>query len=218
MPSLRCSATTTCHSSVGASPSALARRARSRTPSTLTQPSWASAEPCSSSASDEIYRRAPGARRPIVIPKDVDADYFVLGPATGLNEETLRTVGWLGRLHPHKDVCTGTRAFAAFCGKSVSSRSIRMIIGGTGPDEPKARNLARELGVSSGIEFRGAVNDARSFLNESPPISLQFGHRGRKRAMERYSMIEMVTGYREVLLGEALPEVAAVSADDGREA
>ena len=230
---------------------------------------------------EDVQRRVVGARTPIVIPNGVDTEYFIPRPAAGANAETRWTIGWLGRLHPHKDVCTGIRAFAAFCGKSVGPRSLRMIIGGTGPDEAKSRAVARELDMTSRIEFRGAINDARSFLHEcnvllissvteglplvlleamscgvpvvatdvggireamggagrvcpagdvkemahqlgdvlgSQLISLQVGHRGRQRAIEQYSMTEMVARYREVLLGEALPQVSALSTDKGGDA
>ena len=230
---------------------------------------------------EEVQRRVPASRKPMVIPNGVDTDYFVPRPVASAEEGTLRKVGWLGRLHPHKDVCTGIRAFAALRDRSAKPGSLRMIIGGAGPDEAKARDMARDLGVAPVVEFRGAVNDARSFLQvcdvllissvteglplvlleamscgvpvvatdvgsirealgdagrvcpvgdveamarqlgdllESPGVALEAGQRGRARAIERYSMTEMVARYREVLLGNLRRKGQVSAFGDGGEA
>lgn len=120
--------------------------------------------------SDDIQRQVrqfvPAARPPIVIRNGVDASYFMPRPAKDnpLGDTMVKTVGWLGRLHPHKDVCTGIRAFAHARSKRGSSGHLRMLIGGAGTELERARRLVDDLGLAEVVEFRGHVHDTRAFL------------------------------------------------------
>lgn len=75
----------------------------------------------------------------------------------------MRSVGWVA-CTSRRTVARASRGFAAFRYRSVDLGSLRMIIGGAGPDEAEARDVARELGVSLWIKFREAATDAWRFL------------------------------------------------------
>lgn len=112
----------------------------------------------------EVHDFVPRARIPVVIVNGVDTTYFVPRSDLGSGSRRYRTVGWLGRLHPDKDVCTGIRAFDAARSRLGAPDSLRMTIGGVGPEEGRAINLVQELGLSPMVEFLGSVEDVRSFL------------------------------------------------------
>jgi glycosyltransferase involved in cell wall biosynthesis len=62
---------------------------------------------------------------------------------------------FLGRLSPEKGVQQLLRAW-----QNVRSSNARLVIAGTGPDEPRLRALARDLNLTN-VEFRGFVDRSR---------------------------------------------------------
>jgi glycosyltransferase involved in cell wall biosynthesis len=64
----------------------------------------------------------------------------------------------VGRLIPRKGVDRLLRAFA-HARKRVA---LRLILVGSGPEEPRLRELAADLGLGTDVEFRGFVDQARA--------------------------------------------------------
>jgi len=67
-----------------------------------------------------------------------------------------RLIVTIARLVPHKGQDVALRALALL---RVETPGLRYLIVGVGPDEPRLRALARELGVESAVTFAGALSD-----------------------------------------------------------
>ena len=72
------------------------------------------------------------------------------------------TIGWVGRLHPDKDIANGLRAFAIAVGQAKSE--MQLLIAGDGEQRAMAEELARELGIEQNVQFLGAVSDVTAVL------------------------------------------------------
>jgi glycosyltransferase involved in cell wall biosynthesis len=64
-------------------------------------------------------------------------------------------------LEPIYDIATSLRAFARVRSELPAAT---MVVAGTGPDRPALDSLARELGISSAVEFAGQLD--RRQMNE----------------------------------------------------
>ena len=79
-------------------------------------------------------------------------------------------VGWVGRLHPDKDVDTWLRA-AAYVARH-SPRPVRFSVVGDGEESARAQALARELDIADQVDFHGAQKDVAVFLRAMDVLAL----------------------------------------------
>jgi len=102
------------------------------------------------------------------LPNPVDTEFF--RPPTADERKTARK-SWnrtsenfvivaVGRLHPQKNFPTAIESVAGL----AESVQWRLLFAGTGPEEEKLRQMAREKGLTERIEFAGHVSDMRSLL------------------------------------------------------
>ena len=89
-----------------------------------------------------------------VIPNGVDLDHCS-PDATGQRFET-PTILYLGRLKRYKRVDLPIRAVAALAAEGVD---VRIVVAGTGDDEPRLRALVDELGLGERVGFAGYVSE-----------------------------------------------------------
>lgn len=100
---------------------------------------------CNAEAGRILTRK--GLRGPArLIPLGVDVEQFA--PAVRAEPGTRPTIGYVGRLEPHKGVATLLRA-------AVPETSWRVRITGEGSEEARLRALAEELGIADRVEFLG---------------------------------------------------------------
>lgn len=100
-----------------------------------------------------------------VIPNGVDARRFDLPDARVRADAFRRRHDLVGRpcyatvarLVPHKGIDTGIRALPAL--RRAVPQATYVVVG-DGPDTPRLRELARDLGVSDAVRFLGRVSDA----------------------------------------------------------
>lgn len=79
-------------------------------------------------------------------------------------------VGWVGRLHPDKDVETWLRAAAHVA--RHSPRPVRFSVVGDGEESAHAQALARTLGIAERVDFHGAQKDVAAFLRAMDVLAL----------------------------------------------
>jgi len=102
------------------------------------------------------------------LPNPVDSDYF--RPPSD-DERSAARRHWnassaetqitaVGRLHPQKDFLTAIAAVADL----PKDATWRLVIAGTGPEEPQLRHACRERGITDRVHFAGHVEDMRSLL------------------------------------------------------
>lgn len=100
-----------------------------------------------------------------VIPNGVSlADFAGVARSVRAPEAELR-VGMAARLVPLKDVDTLIGALAIIQ-RTKRDASVRLVIAGDGSELPRLRDVARDLGVDSMIDFLGSISESRipSFL------------------------------------------------------
>lgn len=79
-----------------------------------------------------------------------------------------------GRLHRHKDFSTLLAAFAQL----LALRPARLIVLGEGPERPHLLNLARELGISTHVDFPGFVENPYAYMARARLFVLSSRHEG----------------------------------------
>lgn len=75
----------------------------------------------------------------------------------------LFTIGYLGRLEPHKGIDDLIHAAALLL---PSQPNLHVNIAGNGPERPFLEALAQELGIADHVHFLGRVPDAAQFLRQ----------------------------------------------------
>jgi len=101
-----------------------------------------------------LISRYTGHESPVVIPNMVDTDFFNVPTRASKGYLTILTVAMLTA---KKGIDVLLRAFAkAFCDRP----DVKLVIVGDGPDRPMLENLARSLGISEQVEFKGTVSRA----------------------------------------------------------
>ncbi len=105
---------------------------------------------CSVEAGQICQRKGfPGS--PTVIPLGLDTQHFAPGPPRP-SDGSIR-VGYAGRLEAHKGVTTLLEALAG-------EPRLTLSIAGSGPDEPRLRELAGRLEVAERVTWCGSVSQA----------------------------------------------------------
>lgn len=109
----------------------------------------AAAYPCSTEAGEVL--RAKGFEGALhVLPLGVTP-----GPEPAVRDRDARLrVGFLGRLVPEKGVELAVRAFA----RAADGLDASLEFLGAGPEEPRLREVARQLGVAERVVFAGSVS------------------------------------------------------------
>ena len=106
--------------------------------------------------------RTKGYTKPIdVIPMPVDLARFTPRASPPTDSTRALRIGFVGRLVPEKGLDTAIRALAL-----TPPGAARLTVIGSGPDEPRARSLAAQLGVAARVTWRGALEHdevARSY-------------------------------------------------------
>lgn len=92
-----------------------------------------------------------------VIPNGVDAERFPNRLPAGTSHSRPFTVGFVGTLKPWHGVDLLLRAFAELVDQQ---RSAQLLIVGDGPERENLYALADALGISTAVEFTGAVSPA----------------------------------------------------------
>ena len=82
---------------------------------------------------------------------------FSLDPS----ENKLLTVGTIAELHKIKGLDILLKAWSKF----IRKHPARLLIVGEGEERENLENMAHNLGISGSVDFKGFVNDARSFLS-----------------------------------------------------
>lgn len=112
----------------------------------------------SRSTADDVIRelRIPDAGRDrVVVVPEAAGPQFTPGPAGGA---TTRTVLFVGRRDPYKNLPTLVRAFARVRAAVPDARLV--VIGAADPRYPEAEQAAREAGLGEAVEWRGYVDGA----------------------------------------------------------
>lgn len=109
----------------------------------------------SRSTARDLGDRGLAEERIAVIPNGVEL--ATLAPAPPGERFPAPTLLYLGRLKRYKRVDLPIRAVAALRTAGVDAR---LVVAGTGDDEPRLRRLVDELGLGDRVEFRGFVSDA----------------------------------------------------------
>jgi glycosyltransferase involved in cell wall biosynthesis len=107
------------------------------------------------STAREFLARSFRADEVRVVPNGVNLAYYTPDPSCGRTPEP--QFAYVGRLRRYKRVDLLLRALARLTRSGVSAR---LIIAGTGTEEPALRRLARRLGVIAQIEFAGFISNA----------------------------------------------------------
>jgi len=105
------------------------------------------------------------------IPNGIDCSRFAPGErADGAldRERSQFIVGTVAALRPEKNVARLIAAFATL----RRSLACNLVIVGDGPERPKLRSLAAELGVSEHVEFVGHVTDAAPYYRKFDAFAL----------------------------------------------
>ncbi len=76
-------------------------------------------------------------------------------------DETVPTIGFVGRLTPHKGVDQLILAFKKFCSNIPEAR---LIIAGDGTERSSLETLCKSEGIADRVQFFGNVNDVDSLL------------------------------------------------------
>lgn len=76
-------------------------------------------------------------------------------------ESTKFRVGTIGELHKIKGHDVLLRAWGRF----VQKHDAKLVIIGSGEERDNLQNMARNMGISESVEFRGFVDNARSYLS-----------------------------------------------------
>ncbi|MDP6491729.1 MAG: glycosyltransferase family 1 protein [Kiritimatiellia bacterium] len=108
------------------------------------------------------HLRIPDSRadRVHTIPCGVSDDYRLIPARSAKLAESpeLRTILYVGRMDPYKNVDTLLRAFAVI--KEQSSIPVELaIVGAPDPRYPHYPNLARELGIEASLHWTGYLSD-----------------------------------------------------------
>jgi glycosyltransferase involved in cell wall biosynthesis len=136
-----------------------------------------------------------------ILPNAVDLRRFVPGNLAtarknlGLDPEDF-IVGFVGRLHPVKNVDVLIRAVALAAGEV---RSLRLLIAGDGPERSRLQSLAAESGVQDHVTFLGMRPDPEAIY----------------AAMNVLCLVSRSEGYGMVLLEAAACGVPAIATPVG---
>jgi glycosyltransferase involved in cell wall biosynthesis len=167
--------------------------------------------------------RAYGIRRVEVVPNGVpvpdeqviEAERMIARQSLAIPEDAVLIVV-IGRLHPGKGQHVFLRALARVAGAASQARAV---ITGEGPDEPRLRSLAAELGIAGRVHFAGHVSEtgpilaaadivAVPSLKESLPLSaLEAMARGR-------AVVASATGDLPLLIEEGVSGFTVPAGDD----
>lgn len=73
-------------------------------------------------------------------------------------------VGWVGRMHPDKDIETWLQAAAKVAARARAP--VRFSLVGDGPEADKAKRLAQRLGIAQRVDFHGEQQDVAAYLRD----------------------------------------------------
>ena len=102
----------------------------------------------------------PATRVP-VIENGVDTDLFA--PVEKPPPMDAVTVGWVGRLHPDKDLLNGLRAFELATRQTRGA--LRLLIAGDGEEMALGREFVQAANLEESVEFLGSVSDVVAVLH-----------------------------------------------------
>jgi len=108
-------------------------------------------------------------KRVHTIHNGVDAERFCSSPRDF--GSALRTLLMVGSLTKNKNQELAIRAL-------TSLPDMRLVLAGTGPDEPRQRRLARQLGVADRVEFYGFVPDPAELYSQADVFLMLSRHEG----------------------------------------
>lgn len=123
----------------------------------------------------------------------------------------------VGRLTPQKDFPTLLRAFT----KVRAARPARLILLGDGPLRPELIQLARQLGVSSDVDFAGVVPDVIPWLARASLFVLSSRYEGLPNALIEalaagcpVVSTDCPSGASEILMGGQLGSLVPIGDDE----
>jgi glycosyltransferase involved in cell wall biosynthesis len=119
-----------------------------------------------------VSQIAPSQRRIHVIPNPIATDYFRRDPGNPPNRTTF---GIIANLVPIKRIDIAIKAAAILARKGLQ---FEFHIGGSGPEEPRLRQLVSELGVGKWISFKGKLDrpQVRSVLQRIGTLCITSEH------------------------------------------
>lgn len=105
-------------------------------------------------ARDALLLEGADPSRVVVAPPGIDVERFAVArDPVAQDGRLLLSVGRLVWEKGHQDV---VRALALLRARGQGG-DLRLLVVGTGPEEPRLRRVARDLGLEDRVEFRGAV-------------------------------------------------------------
>ncbi len=123
--------------------------------------------------------KVPRRVRVKVVPISIERSTIEVGEAKRHEGNNEVTFGIVSRLQPEKACEIGLRAFAAVAQKVP----VRLLIYGTGPEEPQLKELAVELGVAERVEFLGWIDNPRDAFEVIDCVLLPSKSEGTPRSL-----------------------------------
>ncbi len=104
-----------------------------------------------------------------LIPNGIDCERFA--PRVRDHDRDHVVIGTIAALRPEKNIARLIRAFAQMR-SDTTAPAARLLIVGDGPARGELEALARELGMASSVEFRGATSAPEAALSEMDMFAL----------------------------------------------
>jgi phosphatidylinositol alpha-mannosyltransferase len=101
------------------------------------------------------YFKTLSNRSVTIVPNGINMDVYHTKPSTAIRHPRHKTILYIGRLEERKGVKHLLRAFNELC---TRRQDVQLLIAGSGPDENKLRDYAKELSIPR-VTFLGFISD-----------------------------------------------------------